>query len=426
MSKNLLIRNGVLIDPVTGRQSTQDLFVQNGRIAEPTGEFLKNAHTLDASGLLVTPAFWDLHVHLREPGNEAAETIKSGCEAAARGGFSTVVAMPNTQPPADTPDRVAYVLNQAAQAGVTRVLPTGCLTLDRVGCELTDFKALKRAGVVALTDDGTTPADESLMYDAAAHAAELDLLIMDHAHDPLLEKRGVMHEGPAAARWGLPGIPVEAERSVVERDIRLAEQTGARLHIQHVSSAAACDLIREARRRGVSITAEATPHHLALCDDDVDPTDASYKMNPPLRSAGDREALLKAVCDGTIIALATDHAPHTAESKARGFREAPFGVVGLETAIGVTHRLLVESGRIGLIDWVRLWTTGPARILKREPPSLAVGAAANLVLLDLKHEWVVTPSEFASRSRNTPFSGWRLRARAVVTIFEGRLVWSML
>jgi dihydroorotase len=423
MNDAILIRNGHLVDPSRRSERTGDLFIQNGRIAAPPPTPPSGVMVMEASHLVVAPAFWDLHVHLREPGMEAAETIESGCRAAARGGFSTVVAMPNTQPPVDSAERVREVREKAAQAAVAHVLPTACLTAGRAGRQLADFDLLQAAGVAALTDDGSTPADVNLMESAMRKAVGLGLLIMDHAHDPDLEKRGVMHEGAFSARWGLPGIPVEAEARIVERDVRLSQKTDCRVHIQHVSSEAACGLLRTARARGVPVSAEATPHHLALCDADVDPTDANFKMNPPLRSAADRAALLEAVCDGTISALATDHAPHTAESKSKGFEKAPFGVIGLETAIGVTYRVLVESGRLALLDWVGRWTTGPASILNRASPSLEIGAPADIVLLDLRHEWVVKPEEFASRSRNTPFDGWRLRARPVCTIFGGRVVW---
>ncbi len=425
MNDRLLIRNGRVADPLAGREDVRDIYVEAGCIAPSPRPLPSDARIVDATGLVVAPALWDLHVHLREPGNEAAETIESGCRAAARGGFSTVVAMPNTQPPTDTPERVRFVIDRSSAAGSARVWVAGCITKGRAGQELTDFESLREAGIVALTDDGATVGDRSLMEEAARRAARTGLLIMDHAHDPSMERHGVMHEGSMSARWGLPGIPVEAERSVVERDIRLAETTGARMHIQHVSSGAACELIRRAQTRGIPVTAEATPHHLALCDEDVDPQNANFKMNPPLRSASDRRALLDAVCDGTLSALATDHAPHTAEAKAQGFAKAPFGVVGLETAVGVTYRVLVESGRMKLLDWLRLWTVGPARILGKAPPSLQEGAPADMVLLDLEHEWTVVPEDFASRSRNTPFAGRRLRARAVATIYEGKIVWSL-
>lgn len=423
MSRFLLICHGRLCDPVNGRDEVGDLFIENGRIGMRPSTLPPDTDVVDAAGLIVAPAFWDLHVHLREPGLEAAETIESGCRAAARGGFGHIVAMPNTQPPIDTPERVRLVKDKAAKAASVCVLPTACITVERKGRQLSAFDPLKAAGAAALTDDGTTPADTALMETAMRKAAEIDMLIMDHAQDPRLEKNGVMHEGFFSARWDLPGIPVEAETRMVERDVQLAQKTGCRVHIQHLSSAAACDIVRAARAKSISVSAEATPHHLALCDADIDPSDAHFKMNPPLRSAADRDALIDAVCDGTIAALATDHAPHTADSKARGFLRAPFGVIGLETAVGVTYRVLVESGRLSLIDWIRRWTTGPAQILGATPPSLQAEAVGDVVLLDLRNEWTVQPEQFVSRSRNTPFAGWTLRARPVMTIIGGTIVW---
>lgn len=423
MSGAILIRNGHIMDPVTSADYVGDLFIQDGVIAERPGLLPDDTEQIDARNLIVAPAFWDLHAHLREPGGEGAETIESGTRAAARGGFGTVVAMANTNPPLDTPERICEVRRKAEAAGWARVWPAGTITISRTGKCLSDFAALREAGACALTDDGRTVPDAALMREAMRHAAALNMLIMDHAQDPEAENIGVMHDGEFSRRWELPGIPAEAETSVVERDLRLAEETDCRVHLQHISAARSCELLRSAKRRGVLVSAEATPHHLALCDADIDPNDANYKMNPPLRSSEDRSAILEAVCDGTIIALATDHAPHTIQSKLKGFLAAPFGVVGLETAIGVSHHVLVASKRMSLMQWIKLWTVGPAHVLQKPPPSLRIGESADITLLDLKQEWVVEPSEFWSRSRNTPFRGWRLRARPVCTIHGGQIVW---
>lgn len=423
MSRAILIRNGRIMDPAVNADYVGDLFIQNGVIAEKPDPMPDDTQQINAQNLIVAPAFWDLHVHLREPGGEEAETIESGTRAAARGGFGTIVAMPNTTPPMDTPARIHDVRQKAAAGGWAQVWPTGTITTSRSGRCLSDFAALREAGVCALTDDGRTVPDEALMREAMRKAADLGMLIMDHAQDPEAENIGVMHEGQFSRLWELPGIPAQAEAFIVERDLRLAEETGCRIHIQHVSAARSCELLRSARQRGIAVTAEVTPHHLALCDGDIDPHDANYKMNPPLRSAEDRSAILEAVCDGTIIALATDHAPHTTQSKLKGFLAAPFGVVGLETAIGVTHQVLVAPKRMSLMQWIKLWTLGPAQVLQLPPPSLQNGEPADITLLDLSHDWVVEPSEFWSRSRNTPFRGWRLRARAVCTIHSGKIVW---
>lgn len=420
---NLLIRNGRLLDPVTGMETTGDLFIENGRIASLATR-PSSLTTLDATGLVVAPGLIDLHVHLREPGGEAAEDIASGSLAAARGGFTTVVAMPNTAPPHATPDVIRHVLQRGVEVGLTRVLPSGCVTKDRRGEELADLAVLATAGAAAFTDDGGVVPHAALLEKALLITKRLGKVLMEHAEDHKLEKAGVMHEGEHSRRCKLPGVPSEAEAKIVARDIAIAEVTGAAIHIQHVSAGESVRLIRDARRRGVHVTGEVTPHHLALTDADVQPDNpGAYKMNPPLRSAADREALIEGLADGTLTCLATDHAPHTAEAKARGFLHAPSGVVGLETAVGVTYTELVKKGRLDLLSWLRAWTTGPAAVLGLPPPSLASGAIADLVLLDLQSEWTVNPAEFATKSRNTPFGGWKLTGRAAATVLGGKITW---
>jgi len=377
----------------------------------------------DARGLTVLPGLVDLHAHLREPGNEEAETVASGCRAAARGGFTTVVAMPNTAPPVDRPERVRELLARARASGLARVLPAACATAERAGRAATDMEALAAAGAAAFTDDGNMIADDGLMAAAMRRAAALGKPLMDHAQDPVLAAGGVMRDGPAARRLGLPGIPDEAEIRAVERDIALSRRTACAVHVQHLSTAGAVERVRAARRQGLRVSAEATPHHLALCEDDIRAPDPNLKMNPPLCSARDRDALRQAVADGTIEVLATDHAPHRAADKARGFRDAPFGVIGLETAVPVTYTCLVKSGRVDPAAWARAWTTGPARVLGLPAPTLSPGAGADLVILDLATEWTVRPEEFASLARNTPFAGMRVTGRAVLTLLAGRPTW---
>ncbi len=419
---NLILTGGRVVDPVTGSDTQGEVWVADGRIVAP-GVFARDgAMVIDASGRLVAPAFIDLHVHLREPGNDAAETIASGTRAAAAGGFQTVVAMPNTTPPLDSPDLVRFQIDTARAAGYCGVVPSACLTKGRKGAEVADLAALADAGAGVFTDDGSTVMDDAVMREAMVRAAARGIAVMDHAQDHEAERRGVMHEGAGSRRLGLPGIPSGAETRIVERDIRLAAETGCRLHIQHISGRDALEAVRRAAAHGVPVTAEVTPHHLALCDEDIHEPDPNFKMNPPLRSAADRDALAAAIADGSITCLATDHAPHTAEAKARGFLQAPFGIIGLETAIGVTWDRLIRSGKMSVVEWIRRWTAGPAAVLHRPCPSLAAGSPANLVVLDVDREWTVDPTAFFSRSRNTPFEGWTLHARPAVTIHEGRIV----
>ncbi|TAN38720.1 MAG: dihydroorotase [Verrucomicrobia bacterium] len=426
MSLSLLIKNGRLLDPVTGQETVGDLLICNGRISSPSSLLTHDSalSVLDATGLIIAPGLIDLHVHLREPGGEAAEDIETGSRAAARGGFTTIVAMPNTTPPHATPEVIRHVAQRGAEVGLTRVLPSGCITKERKGGELANLATLAAAGATIFTDDGGVVPNAALLEQALHETKRLGKVVMEHAEDHALEKAGVMHEGEFSKHWKLPGIPAEAEAKVVARDIVCAEATGGAIHIQHVSAAAAVALIRAGRARGVHVTGEVTPHHLALTDADVRPDNpGGYKMNPPLRSAADRAALIEGLCDGTLTCLATDHAPHTAENKARGFLRAPPGVVGLETAVGVTYTELVKKGRMNLLAWLRLWTTGPAAVLGLPPPSLAPGAVADLVLLNLNSEWTVNPAEFATKSRNTPFGSWKLFGRTAATVLGGKITW---
>ena len=423
MSGEIYIRGGRLVDPATGRDEVADLFIRDGRIIPRPAALPPDAACLDARGLVVVPGLIDLHVHLREPGGEEAETIETGARAAARGGFTTIVAMPNTLPPHTTPEIIRRVLQRGAEVGLARVLPSGCVTKGRKGVELADLAALAAAGATAFTDDGSVVASAALLEKALRKTKRLDKVLMEHAEDHALEKAGVMHAGEYSKRCHLPGVPSEAETKIVARDIALATATGAAVHIQHVSAAESVRLIRAARARGVRVTGELTPHHLALTDAEVRPDDANFKMNPPLRSAADRAALIEGLTDGTLTCFATDHAPHTAAAKARGFLHAPSGVVGLETAVGVTYTELVVGGRMDLLTWLRRWTTGPAEVLGLPPPSLAAGTIADLALLDLDTAWIVKPDEFVSKSRNTPFTGRRLTGRAAGTLLGGAVIW---
>lgn len=425
MTTFYLIKGARILDPAAKTEAFHDLFIQQGRFAQVPAILPPGTVVIDARGLVAAPGFIDLHVHLREPGHEAAETVATGCQAAARGGFTTIVVMPNTNPALDTPGQVEALAARAAAANLIHVLPAPCITLGRSGQNVSDLTALAKAGAAAFTDDGCTVSSTEVMEAAMQEAARLNIPVMDHALDAKLAGRGVMHEGYYSRTLGLPGIPSEAETVIVDRDIQLSRKTGCAMHIQHLSAAGSVELIRAARKEGLRVSGELTPHHLALTDASVQADKPEcYKMNPPIRSEADRAGLVEGLLDGTIACFATDHAPHTAATKAKGFKTAPFGVVGLETAIGVTYTLMVKKGLMTALDWVARWTTAPAQLIGRPLPTLAPGAPADLVLLDLENEWVVTAESFASKSRNTPFEGWPLIGRAVKTFCGGRLVWS--
>jgi len=425
MNTDAILITGVrVVDPGTGRDEIGELYIADGMIAEVPRSLPKDVRVIRGGGLTAVPGLLDMHVHLREPGREDAETIQSGTAAAARGGFTRVMAMANTQPAVDTPARVEWILRRAAEMGAVEVLTAAAITRGRRGEDLTDFAGLVKAGAAAFSDDGCTVADEEIMRAAMARAAGLGRAILDHAEDENLKGGGVMHAGAKARAAGLPGVGEEVETRIVARDIRLARETGCRLHIQHVSCGASISMISAAQEEGLPVSAEVTPHHLALCDEDVDPRDASYKVNPPLRSAEDRAALREAVAGGVVAAFASDHAPHTAASKARGFLKAPAGICGLETAVGVTYTVMVRGGLMDLKSWIERWTLGPARILGLPAPALEPGARADVTLLDLEHSWRVDSAEFVSRGRNTPFEGRKLFGRCVMTIAAGDIRYS--
>ncbi len=422
MSK-YLIRQARMMDPATGRDEIADLFIRNGNIEPVPLTYSSDVIVVQADGLVAAPAFLDVHVHFREPGGEIDETMASGCRAAFRGGFGAVVTMPNTKPAIDNPLLVQAARQEARRVCGPDVSPAACISQERKGQALTDLAALRTAGVEAVTDDGSTVADDALLRDAMTCCARLGLLVMDHAHDPVIERQGVMHAGAAADRLGLPGIPAQAESRIVARDLAMAAETGCRLHVQHVSAGESVELLRQARQKGVAATAEVTPHHLALCDEDIPGPDARYKMNPPLRSRADRDALRQAVLDGVIDCFATDHAPHSDESKKRGFLDGPFGVIGLETAASVTHTVMVLEMGMPLMQWLHCWTVAPAQILRRKPPSLDPGQPANLVLFDPDAVWNVNQNQFLSKSKNTCFINWTLTGRVMYTFFNGSMVW---
>jgi len=421
----MLIRGGRVVDPASGTDAVLDVLIKDGRIAKVAPRIeAAGADVLDASRLVVAPGFIDMHVHLREPGQELKETISTGTRAAAAGGFTTVCAMPNTAPVNDRSEVTALILARAAAVGLVHVLPIGALTLGLRGLELADFAAQLAAGAAAFSDDGRCIQDPRLMRRALAAVEALGALITDHCEDADLAGGGVVHEGAASRRLGLRGISSASEESMVSRDILLAEELGARIHIAHLSTRGGARLVREAKARGVKVTAEATPHHLVLDDSVLTAPDPRYKVNPPLRSAEDRNALLEAVKDGAVDVFATDHAPHTPAEKTQPFEKAPFGMVGLETAVSLLLDRLVSAGVISLARFIEMSSTAPARILGLASKGrIEPGADADLTLLDLAAETIVDASTFRSKGRNTPFGGWRLRGVPAYTIVAGRVVY---
>jgi len=426
LSERLLLRGGRVVDPSRGVDETLDVLLEGGRVARAAAKLpAKGARVIDAAGLVVAPGFIDLHVHLREPGREDKETIASGTRAAAAGGFTAVCAMPNTSPVNDTAGITRAILEKAAREGSgVRVHPIGAVTKGSRGDELAEYAELQEAGCVAVSDDGRPVASARMMRRALEYARGLGLPVIDHCEDPTLSEKACMNEGPVSTLLGLRGAPGASEAMVVERDVLLAELTGGRVHIAHISTAASLDSIRRGKARGVRVSAEATPHHLLLTDQLVKDSDydTSTKMNPPLRSEADREALLEGLKDGTLDCIATDHAPHTVDDKRVPYEEAAFGIVGLETAVALALDRLVAPGLIDLARLVALFSTNPARAFGLPGGTLAPGAPADVTLLDLRRRRSVDPERFRSKSRNTPFAGWSLQGWPVQTIVAGRVV----
>jgi len=420
---NLLLKNARVVDPSAGIDGAYDVLVDEGRIARVAKRIAPGgATTLDLAGCCVCPGFIDMHVHLREPGQEWKETIATGTRAAAAGGFTGVACMPNTQPPIDSRSVVEFVLAQARQHGAVPVYPIGCVSKGQEGVELAEMGDMAVAGARGFSDDGKPVASAGLMRRALEYARIFDLPVIDHCEEPTLVAGGVVHEGEVATRLGLPGWPGVAEDVMVSRDILLAEYTGGAVHIAHLSTGRSADLVRRAKEAGIRVTCEVTPHHFALTHEAVSGYDTHAKMNPPLRAESDRLALLAAIADGTVDAIATDHAPHNADEKCVEFSQAPFGVVGLETAVSICLDRLVHGGVIGLPRLVELLSRGPARVLRLKKGSLREGDDADITVLDLEREFVVAPGAFESKSVNTPFAGWTLRGGPVMTIVGGRIV----
>jgi dihydroorotase len=421
----ILIRGGRVIDPARGADGVADVYLEDGKVAS-VGRNLgspDDALTIDAAGKVVSPGLIDLHVHLREPGQEDLETVASGAMAAAAGGFSAVCAMPNTDPVTDNQAAVGFIVSQAQRAGKARVYPIGAISLGQKGQQLAEFGELVGAGAVAVSDDGKPVVSSHLMRTALEYARTFGIPVADHCEDPTLSAGGAMHEGIVSTRLGLKGIPSAAEEIMVARDILLAEHTGGHVHLCHMSTRGSVDLIRRAKDKGLRVTAEACPHHFTLTHERCEGYDTNAKMNPPLREPEDREAIRQGLKDGTIDAICTDHAPHHYDAKEREFDDAPNGIIGLETALGLAITELVESGLLSLCDLIDRMSTTPARIFKLPGGTLAPGAPADVTISDPTAQWTVDPTRFYSKSRNTPFSGRRLTGRADVTIVRGQIVY---
>jgi dihydroorotase len=427
MNKALVIKGGRIIDPSQKIDEVASLLVAEGKIAwRGKGEPPKSDYeVLDAKGMVVCPGLIDLHCHLREPGYEEKETIASGTKAAARGGFTTVCCMPNTNPPLDNQAAISFVKSKAAAEGTIRVLPIGCISRDRKGKELAEMGELAAAGAIAFSDDGEPVLSSYIMRQALDYSRAFGLPVIDHCEDTVLTEGGQMNEGVLSAKLGLRGIPNAAEDIMVARDLALAQLTGGRLHIAHVTTEGAVELIRRAKEKGINVTAEATPHHLTLTEERVIGYNTNAKVNPPLRTERDIEALIKGLNDNTIDIIATDHAPHTEGDKLVEFALAPFGISGLETALGSLMGL-VHSQKISLTTLIAKLTLEPARILggkQGKLGTLAVGAAADVTIFDPEREWVVDTKDFASKGRNTPLAGEKLKGKVIATVYQGKIVY---
>lgn len=420
------IMNGSFLGQDTNRLEKKHLFIEEGKIARITDDAPDTAghEVIDAAGKLVAPGFIDMHVHLREPGFEHKETIATGSLSAARGGYTTIACMPNTRPVIDTPEVLGQVYAKAREAGKARVLSYACITKNELGRELTDFAALKEAGAIGFTDDGVGVQNAQMMKDAMRQAAALGLPIVAHCEDDTLVKGAAVTEGAFARKHGLKGIPNESEAIHVGRDALLAEATGVHYHVCHVSTEQSVRLIRQAKSVGVKITAEVCPHHLVLADEDIPRMDANWKMNPPLRTPRDVQAVIEGLEDGTIDIIVTDHAPHSVEEKEKGMELAPFGIVGFETAFPLLYTKFVLSGRWSLAFLLNRMTAKPADVFGLPLGRLEAGASADITLIDLDKETAVDPDAFLSKGRNTPFTGWKLKGWPVRTLLNGTTTWS--
>lgn len=419
----ILFKNARIIDPDRKIDTKGDLGVADGVITD-CGK-LKNPEIVDLSGKVLTHGFLDVHVHLRQPGNTNAETIESGSRAAAAGGFTTIVAMPNTKPAADTVGAIELLRSISSQQAVVNVLPCGCMTVNSEGKEMAPIGSLKSAGIAALSDDGKCIQDHALMRHVVEYAKSFNLPILDHCEDTALAAGGVMHEGKWSVLLGFNGISAASEELIVARNIILSRLVDWKIHMQHISVKESVEMIRQARRRGIKVTGEATPHHITLTDEKIKTFDTNFKMNPPLRSEEDRIALIEGIADDTITVIATDHAPHTRTAKMVEFDYAPFGIIGLETAFALCYTELVAKGVISLDRLISKLTTGPADVMGIENFNLAEGNPADLVIIDPEAEYVIDKNKFQSKARNTPFDGFTVRGRIERTLVNGKTVYQL-
>lgn len=424
--KPVLLKGGRVVDPSQNHDAVADLLIVDGKVealkkklSAPDG-----AEIVDCKGKVVAPGLVDIHVHLREPGREDAETVASGARAAAAGGFTSVCAMPNTDPVTDNQAAIGFIVKQGAEAGAARVYPIGATTLGQKGEQLSEFGEMVHAGAVAVSDDGHPVVSTQIMRSALEYARSFGIPVAEHCEDPYLFKHGVMHEGTVSARMGLKGIPSACEEIMVARNLLLAELTGGHVHLCHMSSRESVALIRRAKDRNVNVTAEGAPHHFALTHEATEGYDTNAKMNPPLREEADVEAVRDGLKDGTLDVIATDHAPHHYESKEREFDDAPFGVIGLETALGMGLTQLVGEGYLTLPELINRMSTEPARIFHLPAGTLRRGVAADVMVFDPEVRWVVDPAAFLSKSRNTPFGGWELAGKVERTLVGGVTVFT--
>jgi dihydroorotase len=420
----LLVKNGRVVDPASKLDGPADVLLEDGHVAA-VGRNLErsNAEVFDATGLIVAPGFIDMHVHLREPGIEHSETIETGARAAAAGGFTSICCMPNTLPVNDNATVTSYIIERARQQAVVNVFPIGAITRDSAGKELAAIGSMRNAGIVAISDDGRPVMNARVMRRAMQIAKSLGLPVIDHCEDLHLSEGGDMHEGLHSTQLGLRGIPSSSEDVMVARDIVLAETTGVRFHVAHISSRNSIAMVAYAKKMGLPVTCEATPHHFALTDADVGTYDSNYKMKPPLRSECDTAAVIEGIVSGTVDAIATDHAPHPGSEKMQEFEKCPFGIIGLETALALTLEKLYHTGKITLARLVELYTTGPAHILGLDRGTLRVGSPGDLTIFDTELAWTYDVNESYSKSKNSPFDGWKFRGAPVATIVNGKPVW---